>query len=314
MISSAEKTAYLNALDLIFSAPNYSQKLDSHFQTIAAIYNKYSGLEMAEENAAMQVTAQGNVPLPQHAAACFNDYLRTYTFLKGIYHAIEERLALKQPISILYAGCGPFATLLTPTLSLLLAEKGISVYLLDFHQESLTAALRLYKALGLDTLLQDCIQANAVDYSFNALIQFDIIISETMQAALRAENQVSIMRNLIHCLKDDGIFIPQEVNIRATLNTGSKEMDLGEIYILNYRQLPPENFKKSLTLPPIESESFLILETQIKVHEQFLLNSHDSGLTTPIILDKLNASGFARKICLSYEEKPFPGFKLKYLL
>jgi hypothetical protein len=53
------------------------------------------------------------------AALCIFDMMRTRKFLLGIRDAIDEKLRIDpgQPVTILYAGTGPFATLLTPLIT-----------------------------------------------------------------------------------------------------------------------------------------------------------------------------------------------------
>lgn len=287
--------------------------MDSDLDYLARLYSNGSGLQKDEFGAQMAVTNHGYIPLPSHAAKCFVDYRRTFTFLKGVYHAVNDLLKITDELTILYAGCGPFSSLLTPILCLMKGQN-ISVYLLDFHQESLESSRQLFEYLNISRHLTEIIQADAVEHQFKDKESFDLIISETMQAGLRQENQVTITRNLSPYLKKYGCFIPQEVNVKGVLKSEVEETDLGEVYSLNHLKIPERGYRVNLNIPPMESESFLILETQIKIYEQFVLNSHDSGLTTPIILDKLNPSESPREICLSYEEKPSPGFKIKYPL
>ena len=62
--------------------------------------------------------ASGVAINPQAAAHCVNDYGRSVAFIRGVHAAIKILQARfsGQPLKILYAGCGPFATLIMATL------------------------------------------------------------------------------------------------------------------------------------------------------------------------------------------------------
>ena len=52
------------------------------------------------------------------AALCVDDMIRTKMFVKGLIEAVEDIMKKKEgPVHILYAGTGPFATLILPTLA-----------------------------------------------------------------------------------------------------------------------------------------------------------------------------------------------------
>ena len=55
---------------------------------------------------------------PAAAAHCVNDTQRSVVFIRAAYAAIKAAQArfAQEPVEILYAGCGPFATLLLPLL------------------------------------------------------------------------------------------------------------------------------------------------------------------------------------------------------
>ena len=75
---------------------------------------------------------------PAAAAHCVNDTQRSVVFIRAVYAAIKAAQArfAQAPVEILYAGCGPFATLLLPILGRF--EPGeLTVHLLDIHQRSL---------------------------------------------------------------------------------------------------------------------------------------------------------------------------------
>jgi hypothetical protein len=67
--------------------------------------------------------------------------------------------------------------------------------LLDIHAEALAPARALVAALGLDAGVADWVQADAAAYRLDPDALPDVIVSETMSAALKREPQVAITRN-----------------------------------------------------------------------------------------------------------------------
>ena len=62
------------------------------------------------------LTSNGLALSPTMAAMCANDFVRTIQFIRGTHAAIadiRERFP-DRPARVLYAGCGPYATLAVP--------------------------------------------------------------------------------------------------------------------------------------------------------------------------------------------------------
>ena len=80
-------------------------------------------------------TPNGLAVSPTMAAMCADDYMRTIMFLRGLHDAVVERLKRisGRPLRVLYAGCGPYATLAVPLMTLFPAED-VSVSRADSHQ------------------------------------------------------------------------------------------------------------------------------------------------------------------------------------
>ena len=86
---------------------------------------------------------------PRAAAHCAVDYQRSVIFIRGVNAAISSlRLHFSDtPLEILYAGCGPWATLLLPLLGRFPPDE-FTLYLLDFHQRSLDSVKLLLAHFG----------------------------------------------------------------------------------------------------------------------------------------------------------------------
>jgi hypothetical protein len=153
---------------------------------------------------------------PEAAAHCVKDYQRSVVFIRAVYAAINtasDRFA-NQPIEILYAGCGPFATLLLPLLGRFHAGE-LQVHLLDIHQRSLDSVGQLVEHFSLQSHYIHFVQDDACRYQHPGSPH--IIITETMQKSLEQEPQFAVTANLAPQLHGKGIFIPQKIEVELCL-------------------------------------------------------------------------------------------------
>ena len=253
------------------------------------------------------------------AARCGDDYMRTQIFLKGIYQAIRDRILTHEKINILYAGTGPHGLLLVPLLHLLPMER-LHIVMMDVHHDSIDALKRLLEKSGLDQSNVDIVCCDALEWDPTPVERFDIIISETMLAMLKHEPQVSIFRHLYPFLEDDGVLIPQsiDIDIRA-LSEGqtakAQKLHLGNICRLNKDTLSnswiendiPLHGRLSLQFPQAQQYSRLQGVTTIHVYEQHKLLENQSGLTIPCELGDFE-SGKHAYLEYQYRLGEFPGF------
>lgn len=257
---------------------------------------------------------------PAQAAHCLMEGTRTATFIRGIHKAIQQ---LKQQfpgkrLNVLYAGCGPFATLLTP-LTLLYRADELAFHLMDINETSLAAAQNLYAHLGLTNYVVSWLNADATVYQTD--IQYDLIICEAMQQALKKEPQVAIMQNLIPQLPEHGIFIPKRIEVSAQLLDYNKEteafflagmvperINLGCIYKIDREEYAGQAAVTFLL--PEEAKEFpsLNLMTDICVFADEHLTAYNCSLNLPVrVLDVRSRIGVS--ITFKYEKGAVPGFK-----
>ncbi|MFD2231210.1 hypothetical protein [Alkalimarinus sediminis] len=254
---------------------------------------------------------------PQAAAYCIKDYQRSIAFIRGVNAAIKEAKN-KFPstrINILYAGCGPFATLLMPLLVKFKPDE-LEVSFLDIHQQSLDSVETLLRAFGLQSYKVNLIQGDACRYQHGNKLH--IIVAEVMQKALEQEPQVAATANLAPQLYEQGIFIPEKIEVQLCLahwedekallrasgsvDSGALERSgmrhsLGELLLLQPSSvnnlmksalLNPETSVlelklKTFRLPEIDNlEHYdLLMLTRIKVFSDYVLGDYESEITLP---------------------------------
>jgi len=251
-------------------------------------------------------TEQGVAISPVQAAKCAKETLRTQIFMQGVKTAIEERLTPTQNIHILYAGTGPYATLLLPYLSVI-ANPQIKATLIDIHPENITAIKKLIKHFSLEDNITDVICADATQWQSTNSQPFDIIISETMTALLKREPQVFIFAHLCQYLSASGTLIPQEVSLKTWLTpnkhnvlnkpTSKHDILLKEFYRLDraeserLNQGDTSSFQGDIAIPEgVETGYMVKLTTDIQVYNQHKLTENQCSLNVPLSFLPYNAS------------------------
>jgi len=162
---------------------------------------------------------------PQAAAHCAIDYQRSVVFIRGVYAAINV-LKARFPdtrLEILYAGCGPFGTLLLPLLGRF-SPGELKVYLLDFHQRSLDSVNLLLADFGFCAHAAQTVKADACDYKHTGKLH--LVIAEAMQKSLEQEPQFAVTANLAPQLCPAGVFIPQRIDVSMCLADLEHEKEL----------------------------------------------------------------------------------------
>ena len=264
-------------------------------------------------------TPNGGVVTPVRAAHCLKDIGRTTHFLRGIHKAVEHFLKNQNQIRILYAGCGPYATLLTPFTALYPPEK-LRYTFLEIEKTSVVAVNKLYRDWKLTSYLDEVRLADATDPGIRFDEPFDMIISETMQMGLKNECQVPITRNLVRFLTPEGTFIPQQIRLDIYV-TGMKKDALipdsdekefvGTAYNLDFRNVPGPNAETVLRIPDTNLP-YLKLFTNITLFDDEKLTVYQSGLTLPLTLDQVeNKAGRLAKF--RYIEGHRPKLILEYV-
>jgi len=286
------------ATTVILSNTNYGE-LTPALKDLHGIFSELSGIRAGDITDQDIMLATGKAVSTIKAAHCLLEIDRTRIFLRGIYQAICKMTAARpnDTINILYAGCGPYATLLTPLTSRF-TSKQVKFIMLDVNAVSLDAARELYDQLGILDYVMDFVCADATAYTLPENVSIDIVISETMLNGLRKEPQLAIMNNLIPQLHPEAIFIPEEIKVDAMLTRWQQEYNsftildyqpkrikVGRIYCASRQFHLPEPVV--VRIPASETHNRLDLFTEIRVFAQEVLTTYNCSLTVPLPICKV---------------------------
>lgn len=86
--------------------------------------------------------ASGLAISPTLAAMCARELFRTLAFIRGLAEAINDAMHPDRPVRVLYAGCGPYALLAVPLMTVFSSAQ-VTFTLMDIHQECLDSAQAL---------------------------------------------------------------------------------------------------------------------------------------------------------------------------
>ena len=240
----------------------------------------------------------------------------------------------------MYAGCGPYATLLTPLLPLFKAEE-IEVILIDINEYSIQSAKEIIVKLQLEDYIADAVCTNAINYKKPESWPLHLLISETMFNALTREPQLAITANLAPQLVHNGILIPEEVNIDLVYTFFGKETYLNNkeevfhqnksaikhekvdrLFSLNKRNNFSEKtleqhfqFESKVYEVPKENENRrdICLFTEVKIFNEFILNNAKSFITNPHCITAISNLGSDSKFQLIYDFKENPNWTYRSL-
>lgn len=310
--------------DLLLQPDNY-KLIYNAVHTLHDLYASPTGISAGNITDQDIWLPSGNAVSTIKAAHCLLEFMRTAVFLRGIHKAI---LTLQQSfpgqrIHILYAGCGPYATLLTPLTTRFSSEE-IAFHLLDINEDSLTSAKKLYSTLQLEDYVEEWICADATTYKIPNDITIHLMISETMLNALRKEPQVAIMLNLVPQLPEQGLFVPEEINVSAQLlsrrDEGNRYMhpdkeperiNLGTVYSIGRDHCEPQ---KPVTIEIPESfadHKDLYLLTNITTFGEEKLGIYECSLNMPVHIANVEQHQ-GRRIVFTYHMGEKPGFAYEW--
>ncbi|MEP5766690.1 MAG: class I SAM-dependent methyltransferase [Halieaceae bacterium] len=257
---------------------------------------------------------------PQAAAHCVTDYRRSVVFIRALHAALQDALQqfTQRPLQILYAGCGPYATLLLPLLQYFRPGE-LEIHLLDIHQRSLDSVAQLLAHFQLEAHNISLVHADASDYQHPEALQ--LIVAETMQKSLEQEPQVAVTTNLAAQLCAGGIFLPQQIDVELgltereqALHTPGDYLPLARAFTLR-ADSAPELASVELVIPAIErlEQHSALLFTSIQVYRQYRLQAYEAEITLPRPCPELMPLRAGARHKLHYRLGSYPGFEFSTL-
>jgi hypothetical protein len=240
---------------------------------------------------------------PRLAAQCLLDAPRTAAFLRGTLAAIGEAMRRfpEEPIEVVYAGTGPFATLALPLFDRLEARR-VRFTLIDIDERSTESVRSLVEHFGLGDYVKAIIRADATKYRHDAPVH--VVVTETMQRALSREPFVAIVRNLGPQLVEGGLLVPEGVTLdlmlldakgeQARWNGESAEHPAEHVATI-------DTDRETLVTMPRALEKWPALFTTIDVFADETLLPYVSGLTAPAILWELVPITHELRLAFHYE-------------
>ncbi|AJQ93331.1 phytanoyl-CoA dioxygenase family protein [Gynuella sunshinyii] len=280
----------------------------THIDALVTAFAGLTGISANDDlGQTLGMSLQSGIALsPVQAAKCLQDLMRTHTFIVAVTKAIQDQLAVKGQVEILYAGTGPYGLLLVPVLACL-QDRRVRATLLDIHQENIAAVTRVVESLGIQNYIRAVELADATTWQPPQGLRFDIVLSETMNWMLKNEPQVLIFSHLQQYLRDtQSVLIPQHVVLDACLyNAGQfsrycqgecdkpAETSLGIFACLNRQtataiangQTQVLNGTIHIPDPLPDGQNALKFRTEVQVYQDLWLRERQSSLCIAMTFD-----------------------------
>lgn len=312
------KNDFMSLVENLLAAPNGHENRDKVIK-MAEMLHDVTGISVEDDISVSRdkVLGSGVAICPVKAAKCLLEVVRTQVFLKAIYKAIADRTESKKTIHILYAGTGPYGTILLPLLPFF-KEHNIKVQCLDIHEDNVVALRKVADWLEITGDTFNIELADATQWRSNGQL-FDLIISETMNTFLHREPQVRIFANLSQYLAEDGDLIPQEIRtsaeIRPVTVDGPTSISCA-LLVLNAEsseQIRKGNtscFFHELTLPDSKKiYQNIDLNTDIQVYDEHVLGLNDCSLNLQKSKSSIT-SGEGQTVAFEYVLNDDPYWKI----
>lgn len=277
--------------------------------------------------------SKGKAIGPTWAGRCVNEFLRTKKFIRGAFLGIKraKEKFKDRPIHIVYAGTGPFGTLLIPLTTVFSSEE-VKFTLLEINPYTIQNLRNVIKAFEAEKYIEEIVECDAAEYKKDKTKPIHMVVTETMQNGLKKEPQVAITLNLVSQMEPEGILIPEKVIVEAALLDPKRVADrmmgvegadkdyyypLSKIFELN-KQTSVIEKNRSYCFPEVQVEISsnidsryrkLSLLTDIQVFEEEWLTYMQCSLNIPlkvIDIDWLNNT--PQKVNFQYNISENPGF------
>jgi hypothetical protein len=319
------------------------QTIKLQLQKIEYIYQEVSKAEQLDSSWHQSCELTNGIGIsPNEAMRCFQGTSRTAKYIKAIYHQVKLLINQypERPVELVYAGCGPWGSLITPLLVLFKPQQ-LQVTFIDIHIPSLNSLKKIIESLGYGSVVSNYVHQDATQYQHTKKI--DLIVTETLYNGLHSEGIVSIIRHLAHQLSEKGGIIPKRVVIDAHLIDMKSElallrnfdfalgqvptktqllenrMFLGNIFELSKDTLdvideqrmhvkPSDNLScKAFHLPNINNEQHFAISTRLYLTDDIVLDEYENGITHPFHMS-LSRKYIGKNVSFEYQCVPPVGF------
>ncbi len=317
---------------LIAEPINYSNARDAANE-LYHYFNNISTIKNANEKKLEHIQTNFGLAVSTDAAAfCIIDFMRTRNFIIAIKQAIDDKIHENnnKPIVVLYAGAGPFASLIIPLTTIFTAER-VQFILLEINEESILHLKKIIHKLKIENYIVDVIQTDASTYSLKDKNEVDILVSETMKPALDKEPQISIISNLIDQCKTDVTLIPESIKVDFAYKGKSEtkifeheciqelvNFNAGTAFGLNKNKNKLPIFSDGITLKisskPDNKFSELSLLTYIRLYKNIVLCYNETSLTVPFTIAQINNLHFPLTFKIKYNIDKHPGFSFEKII
>ena len=297
-------------LDETSSSGRIEAALDAYSRTCAEVtgITPDAGFDAWEEDAFLDSGVAIN---PRSAAHCVTDYRRTCVFVRAMHAALTRLLSTRPDgvVRILYAGCGPWATLLLPVLGDFPPER-LRAQLIDVHPSALDAVRRLVEHFGLQDYAIELKEADASHYRCEDAP--DLIVAETMHKALEEEPQFAVTANLAPQLAPGGIFMPQQIDLELCFSHDDTRVTLGRVLSLSAAaHRVPEPVCLQVPVDVDGGDWRIDLMTSIRVFEEHRLLPGDAHITLPRACAGLLPLEKGARLRVEYRCGTFPVFEIE---
>lgn len=232
---------------------------------------------------------------------CLRDRIRTKKFLRGVAEAVATLEDGRAIIRVCDAGCGAvpvqamYAAFVSPR---------VQATCIEINEYSAHIARNVVASFGLQDRIT-IVQGDAT--TFQCDNQFDLLVSETMHAALTAEPMAQIMSHLHPFVAPGGIILPSTITVRAAvMRAGAYERPKGfaRLYgdaqyyvepdwqtIVTYRPGDAlDTIEFTIPMPErAEGEYVVVINSEVDIGDQHLA-PYQSLITTPQALRELDSN------------------------
>lgn len=335
MNAKKNRVALQSITEQLIGSPDQAGQCFSASQELYQLLVKVSGLDLNDVNHQQDFQLpSGKALSPVWAAHCALDFKRTRVFLRGILQAIEAMyLAFPHTqLHILYAGTGPFATIVLPLFPFLDPEK-VQFTFLEISPQSIACLEKTLHAFGFEPWVKEIICADATSYQTDPANPPHIVVAEMLQAGLRREPQVAATLNLAPQMVAGGCLIPQNISVQAGLLHPGRNMErmtqqdgpsgavfqlMGTVFELTKdTALPEKGVFDSIQLAfPVDCYpgfTQIALFTTIQVFGSERLHYWDSGLTEPVTIKSTGPEHITQVLDFQYQMGKDPGLSYQTL-